>query len=74
MVFNASFNNISVLSWRSILSQDTDKLHHIMLYQVHLTWAGFKPTTLIVIDIDYIGSCKSNYLTITITLFKYMSY
>ena len=46
MVFNATFNNISVISWWSILlveetrepekttdlSQVTDKLYHIMLY------------------------------------------
>ena len=42
MVFNANFNNISVISWRSRkpenpekttdLSQVNDKLYHIILY------------------------------------------
>jgi hypothetical protein len=38
-----------------------------MLYRVHLTWAGFKLTTLVVIGIDCIGSYKSNYHVITTT-------
>jgi len=50
MVFNITFNNISVISWRSILlveetgvprendlSQVADKLYHIMLYRVQFS-------------------------------------
>ena len=41
MVFNATFNNISAISWQSVLlveeTQVADKLYHIMLFQVHLT-------------------------------------
>jgi hypothetical protein len=46
------------------LSQISDKLYHIMLYQIHITWRGFELTMLEVIGIDCICSCKSNYHTI----------
>ena len=56
MVLNPTFNNIPVISWRSVLlveetgenhdlPQVTDILYHIMLYRVELT-------TVFVIDTD----------------------
>ena len=42
-----------------------------MLYRVHLAWAGFKLTMLVVIGADCIGSYKSNYHTITTMIALY---
>jgi hypothetical protein len=54
MVLNVTFNNISVISWRSVLlveettdlSQVIDKLYHIMLYT--LLWLRFELTASVV--------------------------
>jgi hypothetical protein len=48
------------------LSQVTDILYHIILLYTS-PWSRFEHTTSVVIDTDYLGSCKSNYHTITAT-------
>ena len=79
VVFNATFNNISVISWQSVLLVEETggsgenhrpvashwQIYHIMLYTS--PWSKFELTTLVVIGTGCIGSCKSNYHTITAT-------
>jgi hypothetical protein len=48
------------------LSQVTDKLYYIMLYTS--LWSIFELTTSVVIGTDCIGSCKSIYHTITVSM------
>jgi len=58
MVFNATFSNILVISWRSVL----------LVEETGVLVAGFELITLVLIGTDYIGSCKSNYHMIMTTM------
>ena len=71
-VFNATFNNISVISWWSVLLVEETRLpgenhrpatshwqtlsHNVVSSTP--VWLWFKITTLVVIGTDCIGSCK----------------
>jgi hypothetical protein len=61
IVFNATFNNISVISWLLVLLVEETGVPGENHRPV------FEPTTLVVIGTHCIGSCKSNYHTITTT-------
>ena len=64
MVFKTTFNNITEYTEKTTeLSQVTDNLYNIMFYAS--PWSGFELTTSAVIGTDCIGSCKSNYHTVT---------
>ena len=85
-VFSDTFNNISLISWWSVLVEKTrvprenyrpaashwQTLSHNALSSTTSPWAGFELTTLMVIGIDCICSCNSNYHTITMVwIFRY---
>ena len=77
MVFNATFNNISAISWRSaLLVEETggheDNQRHVVshwqaFFEYTSPWTGLEHTPLVVIYTDCMGSCKSNYHAITAT-------
>jgi len=81
MVFKATFNNISVILWQSVLLVEETRVpeenhrpvashwqtlsHNV----VHLAMSRFKLVTSVVVGTDCIGSCKSNYHAITTTMY-----
>jgi hypothetical protein len=83
MVFNATFNNISVISWWSVLLVNETRvagenhylpdathwqtLSHNVVSSAPHQWAGFKLPTLVVIGTDCTSSCKSSYHMIMTT-------
>ena len=71
MVFNATFNNISVIMWQSVLLLEetltrvsrkkrfTEQLYHIMLYRVQLaTWESQKSCS----NTEAIGLCDIKHI------------
>jgi hypothetical protein len=82
MVYNATFYNISAISWRSVLFGEetgvsgenhhppagSHKIYHIMLYRVHHIMSRFDLATLVMIGTNSIDSCIPSYHTITTTV------
>jgi hypothetical protein len=74
-VFNTTFNNISVISWRSVsLVEKTGENHWPAAshWQSFITSSEWDSNKLVVIGTDCIGSCKSNYHTIKTMTAPYM--
>ena len=76
MVSNATFNNISFISWRSVLMMEEIRVpgeNHrpVVSYCQNVSHDGVSSiprhelTMLVVIGTDYIGSCKFSYHTTT---------
>jgi hypothetical protein len=80
IVFKSTFNNISVISWQSVLLVEKTGVHrenhrpatslwqtlsHNVVSSTLRKWTWFELTTLVVIGTDYTGGCKSNYHAIT---------
>ena len=77
MVFSATFNNISVISWWSVLLVEETGVPEENHPPATSHWqtfpcTEFKLTTLVVIGIDCIGSYKSNYHTIMTTMAPFL--
>ena len=79
MVFNTTFNNISFISWRSVLLMEETWVPRENHWPASNHWqtlshnvvsstprlSGFELTSLVVMGTDCICSYKSNYYTIT---------
>ena len=56
MMFNATLNTISIISWRTVLFMEETEVPVI-----HLAWVAFELTMLVVFGTDCICSPKPNY-------------